>query len=182
MIGNKLIKEYKTNNEIDLELIIKEYTAYLQTVGNNISKSILNEQDIEEVLYDTFFSLWINKNKLEEDKPLLPYLTGILKNLLKKKFRNNHININIEDYENKPIDKFDISAIVTLREQKRILNTEVNNLSETDLTIFQLFYYSNKSTKEISKILNMTDINIRSRLHRIRKKLSKRMESDNYEQ
>ena len=60
----KEIKHYIKNNELDLEKIINEYTAYTSTIINNMAKDNLNNEDKEEIISEVFFILWKNMNKL----------------------------------------------------------------------------------------------------------------------
>ena len=85
---------------MNIEEIINQYTNYLYTTINNITYGNLSNEDIEEIISDTFFIFWKNKEKFNTNKKLNLYLAGIAKNLIKEKFRKIHINDNFEDYEN----------------------------------------------------------------------------------
>ena len=58
-------------------------------------------------------------------------------------------------------------------EERLEIEKSLEILSELELKIINLFYYSSKSIKEIAKELNMSEMNVRTRLYRIRKKLKK---------
>lgn len=45
----------KNNVEINIDLIIEEYSHYVFTIVYNIAKDILSYQDIEEIIADTFY-------------------------------------------------------------------------------------------------------------------------------
>ena len=51
----------------------------------------------------------------------------------------------------------------------------MEKMKEQDKDIFNLYYYGNRKINEISKILKITEFNVKSRLHRIRKKLKKEL-------
>ncbi len=89
MEEKKLIKFYKQNAELNLEKIIEEYNPYIHQIIRNMNYYTLSNEDIEEIVADTFFILWKNRTKLEEDKMLSPYLAGIVKNLVREK-RKTH--------------------------------------------------------------------------------------------
>ena len=55
MNDNKIIKDFKCNNNLNIEKIIETYNNYLYTI---INKFISNQEDIEEVLSDVFVVLW----------------------------------------------------------------------------------------------------------------------------
>ena len=53
-------------------------------------------------------------------------------------------------------------------------------MKQEDIDIFNFFYYENRKINEISKMLNLTEFNVKSRLHRIRKKLKKELFKGGY--
>ena len=57
---------------------------------------------------------------------------------------------------------------------------ELKNMKEEDRKIFKSYYYSSKKIKDISKELNISEIKVKSRLSRIRKKLKKELEKRGY--
>lgn len=57
MNSSKKIKEYIKNNELDLKIIINEYSSYIGTIIDNMTKSILSNEDKEEICSDIFFIL-----------------------------------------------------------------------------------------------------------------------------
>lgn len=165
---------------MNIEEIINQNTNYLYTTITNISKGNLSNEDIEEIISDTFFIFWKSKEKFDTDKKLNLYLAGIAKNLIKMKFRKIHINNNIEDYENILIDTYDISNCCEQIEKNSIIEESLNNMPKEDKDIFVLYYYFSKSIKEISKDLNCSEFKIKSRLFRIRKKLKSNLERGGY--
>ena len=180
MEKNRTIKEYRENNHLNLEKIMQEYTYYLSKIIENSSKGFLQKEDIEEILVDTFLALWRNEQKLEEERYLTPYLVGIVKNILKKRYRekNTGYTITMEQEDNVSLDN--LEEILEEREKNKILYSIVEKLSKEDKNIFLLFYYYGKKSKEIAKITGISDFTIRNRLHRIRKKMSKKLEEKGY--
>lgn len=176
----KFIKDYLTNNNLDMEKIIKDYTSYLYKTIENMNKSILNKEDIEDIIYDTFFAMWSNENKLILDNSITSYLVAIAKNLTKKKYRNIKFEANIEDYETLSITDDEILHTINIKEDNKKLYDVICQLNAMDKKIFELYYYYNKKTKEIATFLNKNDFYIRSRLHRIRKKLCRKLEEMDY--
>ena len=76
---------------------------------------------------------------------------------------------NIEDFEN-VIPIYDNDTFID--ERQEILNLQ-KNLKEIDIKIINLFYYESKSIKDIAKALEITEANVKTKLHRIRKKVRK---------
>lgn len=165
---------------MNLEEIINKYTNYIYTTITNMSQGNLSSEDIEEIISDTFFIFWKNKEKFDTNKKLNLYLAGIAKNLIKSKYRKIHINNNIEDYENILIDTYDISYNYEQIEKNHIIEKTLNNMQKENKDIFVLYYYFSKSIKEISKELKCSEFKIKSRLFRIRKKLKVNLERGGY--
>ena len=86
MKERKLIKDYKKdNNELDLEKIVDEYNSYIHKIIKNINYYRFSNENIEEIVADTFFIIWKNKENLDENKKLSSYIAGIVRNLVKEK-------------------------------------------------------------------------------------------------
>ena len=174
------IKKYKNNQELDLEKVIDEYSPYVRTIIKNMASQYISVEDIEEIISDTFFILWKNTEKLEDDKILSSYIAGITRNLVKEKSRVININFDISDYENTLQDNIKVDMICEQREKVNILEKTVKELNEDDISIFNLYYYSSMKISEIAKVLNMSDFNVKMRLYRIRKKIKKEFSKGGY--
>ena len=55
------IEKYKNNQKLDLEKIIAEYSGYVYSIIKNMTNEYLSNEDVEEIMSDTFFILWKNK-------------------------------------------------------------------------------------------------------------------------
>ena len=173
MKETKQLCNYYKNNEMDLDEIIEDFAPYITTVINNGTDNVLSFEDKEEIFADTFFILWKNRSRLNINLPIHSYLVGITRNLIKEKYRKNKINYNIDDYEN------DTSNSVNMYESDRELiidlEQKISNLKDIDIQIVNLFYYSSKTIKDIARILNISEFNVKTRLHRIRKKIKQEL-------
>ena len=170
---NKISKlnNYMNNKTLDLDRIIDEFTPYIKTVINNMVGDNLSFEDKEEILTDTFFILW--KNRDLEIIHLESYLAGISRNLIKEKFKKLNIIYSLDDFEN--VIEFDdnIDMITDQREKLSRLEIGYKALNEEEFKILTMFYYSFKSIKEIAKELKLSETNVKTKLFRIRKKLKK---------
>ena len=173
MKKGKEIKEYKSNKDLELEKIIDEYSSYVYKVIKNMSGSYLSNEDTEEIVIDTFFVLWKNKEKLDDEKLLSSYIAGIVRNLVREKIRTININADISDYENIIQNSIKIDMICEQREKIYIIENVIKQMKDEDIFIFKLYYYSGIKIREIAKVLNVSEFNVKSRLYRIRKKIKK---------
>ena len=174
------IEKYKNKGQLDLEKIINEYSGYVYKIIENMISKKLNQEDVEEVVSDTFFVLWKNRNNLKDENLLSSYIAGITRNLVKEKVRKIKQNEDISKYENVIQDFGRIDMICEQREEISIIKQKVNSMKQKDILIFNLYYYSSKSIREISKILNISEFSVKSRLYRIRKRINKELEKGGY--
>ena len=174
------IEKYKNNQKLDLEKVIDEYSGYVYSIIKNMANEYLSKEDIEEIVSDTFFILWKNADKLDDERILSSYIAGITKNLVKEKSRVIKINFDISDYENIIQDNVKVDMICEQREKVNVLEKTIKQLKEDDTLIFNLYYYSSMKISEISNVLNISDFNVKMRLHRIRKKIKKEFSKGGY--
>ncbi|MFR2787912.1 MAG: RNA polymerase sigma factor [Clostridia bacterium] len=158
--------------------------GYVYIIIKN-SGYLFSNEDIEEIASDVFLIIWRNKEKLDINKEISPYIAGITKNLIRKKKRDiksiNEDLKNISELQNYLSDKIDYTQNeAEEKEQIDIVTDELTKMKEEDKNIFTYYYYESKSIKEIANILEITEIKVKSRLSRIRKKLKKELEKRGY--
>ena len=162
---------YNNNQSFDLDRIIDDYSPYVKTIINNMANNNLSYEDKEEILTDTFFVLWKNRNN--DITYLEAYLAGIARNLVKEKFKKANITYDIDDYQNIINYNDYIELFSDKREKLSKLEIGYKALDETEFKIITMFYYSCKSIKDIAKELKISETNVKTKLFRIRKKLKK---------
>ena len=158
--------------------------GYVYIIIKN-SGYLFSNEDVEEIASDVFLTIWQNKEKLDINKEISPYIAGITKNLLRKKKRdikNINENIkNIDELQNYLSDKIDYTHNEAEEQEKiDIVTEELTKMKKEDKNIFTYYYYESKNIKEIANILGITEIKAKSRLSRIRKKLRKELEKRGY--
>lgn len=166
----KELKDYIYDDELDLDRIVDDFSPYVRTIINNMVNNNLTYEDKEEILSDTFFILW--KNRYNYILSLDKYIAGIARNLVKEKLRKIKITYDISNYEN----DIEYSNIEIYSEEREDIKRCLDKLNDVEQQIFNMFYYSSKSVKDIAKELNISEFNVTTRLYRIRKKLRKELE------
>ena len=91
---------------------------------------------------------------------------------IRKKLRKKKITCNIDELENVVSTIDDLNE--NIFELESILKS-IKNLKEIDIQIITLFYYEQRSIKEISKMLDISEMNVRTKLFRLRNKIRKEM-------
>lgn len=179
METNKL-SDYMENETLDIDMLIDDYYSYIYIVVKNGISINISQEDMEEIISDTFVAFWKNSKYLRKDLLVKPYLKGIAKNLIKNKYRNNNINVSIENYENTLVEDFDIDDILESNEKNELIIDTLKTLNKNEYSIFMMYYYEGKNIKEISKELNLSVGNVKTILHRVRKKIKRNLEDGGY--
>ena len=178
----KKLKDYIEKEELNIEKIINDYSAFLYKNIKNHSYN-LKIEDIEEIISDTFFVLWKNYKKMDLDDKISNYLIGVSKNILFNKLRKNktkYSRVNLEDFKDILGTKDDVESLLEEQDKIKFIENIVDNMDNESKEIFIYFYYEQRRIKEISKILNVTESKVKTRLHRIRKTIKKELEKGGY--
>lgn len=172
MNSENQFNNYINKDKLNLEKIVKEFTPYVKTIVNNTVSDKLSYEDKEEIITDTFFILWKNQDKIQSS--LKAYIAGIVKNLIKEKLNKKKILYNLEEYEN-IIEMSSTNLFLSERTEIEKIEKSLNKLKKIDFEIITMFYYSSSSIKEISQKLDISEMNVKTRLFRIRKKIKKEL-------
>jgi len=165
---------------LDIESVITSYSSYIYKI---LKKCINNNEDIEEIISDVFMAFWRNYKKLDSNMKIKPYLIGITKNLIKKKYRelsNGAIMSDIIDFDNSVEALINVSDLAEESEKNSIILNALNKLKNEEKQIFIMFYYNSKKVKEIAKVLGVSTSKVKTTLHRVRKKLKCELKKGGY--
>lgn len=179
METNKLC-DYMENETLDIDMLIDDYYSYIYIVVKNGISINISQEDMEEIISDTFVAFWKNSKYLRKDLLVKPYLKGVAKNLTKNKYRDSNLNVSIENYENTLVEDFDIDDVIENNEKNELIIDTLKTLNKNEYSIFMMYYYEGKSLKEISKELNLSVSNVKTILHRVRKKIKRNLEDGGY--
>ncbi|MCX4303412.1 MAG: sigma-70 family RNA polymerase sigma factor [Clostridia bacterium] len=177
-MNNETIESFEEEGILNIEKVINGYNAYIYKILQN---SISNELDIEEILSDVFVIFWKKYKELDKRTKVKPYLAGITKNLIKKKYANYSINVeNIDDYENEMVYNIATEELVENKEKSKIISKTLANIKEIDKDIFIMFYYKQKKIKDIARIFKISETKVKVILHRVRKSIKKNLKERGY--
>ena len=179
MKNENAIYMYIKGNVLDIDKIIDDFSGYLYTIIQNAGNFM--KEDIEEIISDTYLILWNNQYKLDLDKKLSSYLVGIVKNLIKQKYKIfNNIYENIECYEEILITNERLDVVIENNEINRKIIELLNKLKVEDKEIFYEYYFYSRKIKEIASINNISESKVKVMLHRTRNKLRKELLKGGY--
>lgn len=176
----QLIKYYFNNdNTLNLHKIVNDFSGYIFIIIKNITRNLLTDEDVEELISDVLLAVWKNKEKLDFEMPLKPYIAGIAKNIARNKLRSMNVTCDYLDSDEDIKSEIDIAELVESKETFEIISKELRKLGN-DRKIFIMFYCRGMKIKQIGERLGYTEFNVSTKLHRIRKKIKQALERRGY--
>lgn len=165
-----LAAELKKGSTAALGEIIDELSGYVCTVVRNFSRGMLAEDEIDEISGDIFYKLWQNREKLDENIGLKPYLSVSAKNAVKNRFRD--MPPAAGDISGLEISSgYSIEDQAELNEIMRCLDEGLNTLTTKEREVFSRFYFFGERSPDIARITGLSESSVRSMLSRTRSKL-----------
>jgi RNA polymerase sigma-70 factor (ECF subfamily) len=176
MEKEKIISNYIKSNQLDMSEIVSDYYCYVKTIIKNATN--VSKEDEEEIISDVFFIVWKNQRDLKLDNRLSPYIAGITKRVVYKKYyKDSKYNEASSKYQEEFIDLLsknfqeDIDNQIEKNEMINFINEQLKLMGEMNYLVFTKFYYEDKSIKQIAKELNLSSSNVKILLHRSRNKV-----------
>ena len=162
-----LVEEAKLGNEEAFNMLIEENKLKMYKVAKSILK---DEDDVCDAIQNALLSAYTNLSKLQNNNYFSTWIIRILINKcydIAKENQKRYSNvIDIAEYNTdegiKSYDKYNSDSII-----ENILN----KIDEDLKTITVLYYYNDYSIYEISKILDIPEGTVKSRLSRARTKI-----------
>lgn len=151
------------------------YENYIEKYSNMVYRIALsytrNICDAEDVFQNTFFELYKQEKEFESEEHLKNWLIRVCINHAK--------DVNKSFWKNKVVGEYEEDYKLSYKDDSfEKLHNAMNKIKLEYRVVLYLFYYEEYSTKEISKLLNVKEGNVRKRLERARKALAKYMEKE----
>ena len=149
--------------------------SYSDMVFSLACKMLKNKEEAEEVCQDTFIKAFKNLNKFKGDSKFSTWLYRIayhtaLDHIKKNKNSNRTFEINeITFNQIKSVE--DILQTIERKEREKVMNDCLLKLTEEERSIIWMFYYDELSLKEIIEVTQLSEANVKVKLHRARKRL-----------
>ena len=179
MEERKLLRRLRRGDTAALAELIRRYSPYVYAIASNIMAQAMSREDVEEVVSDTFVSLWENRGRIETEM-LKAYLGAIARNKAKSALRSHRETEPLEDdlllltLPNEPEQR------ALLSELRRITREAVESLDEPDREIFQRYYFLYQKVDEIGARMGINSATVRTKLARGRKRLQRYMTERGY--
>ena len=170
----ELVAMLKTGDAEALEQLIMRWRSRAEAYA----ASILHDyQAAEEAVQDAFSRIYAARTSLDEERSFSAYLFTVIRRIcideMRKRKRYPELPGILPD---PPVDSAETEYIRHLERLNRM--HLLASLDETDRKLLLAFSLEGKSTKQIAGEMNMSDGQVRIRLHRIRRKLKNGMNDD----
>ena len=167
-----ILQRLQNQEAAALEELIHEYESYVTKIVSNILLPHMSLSDVQEVVNDTFYNLWLHGNSIDLEKGTIrAYLTTTARNTAKNKFRECRKEVPLQDYDK--IETSDMFDQLAAKEKSELLGSVLLSLPPEEREILIRYYYFYQNTSTISQIMNLRTNTVKSKLWRARKKLKK---------
>jgi len=149
------------------------YSRYWEALYKKAFHRFGNSADAEDAVQEIFISLWRNKNTIQIEETLSPYLFTalkyyIIKQVYLKAKRGIQVNLSTEDLE---YIELSTEELLQYKELQSVIASEVDELPERMKEIYCLSRVENLQIAEIAAKLNISEQTVKNTLTTALKRL-----------
>jgi len=152
--------------------LVEKHKHMVFTVALRI---IRNREDAEEISQDVFIKVFQSLGKFKQESKFSTWLYKITYNASISKTRKKKIEtapLEVDVVENYTLNEiFENLDTLEGNEQKAIIQKLFKSLNPEESTLITLYYYQHIRTDEIAEITELSQSNVKVKLHRIRQKM-----------
>jgi RNA polymerase sigma-70 factor (ECF subfamily) len=181
---DQLVSEFLTGHSESFEELITRYSTKVYNLSYRLTK---NHQDAEEVLQDVFTTVFKKVGKFEGKCAFSSWIYRITVNssFMKLRSRRRRRTVFLEDLGQKEKDDCrketstpSCAVEETFKSEVRsVLEKQIERLPDDYRGVFILRDVDGFTNKEVARLLNLSTPAVKSRLHRARSILKKRVKS-----
>ena len=169
MDERRLAEKLKARSRPALDQAVRRFTPYVGTVICRTLSGRAAREDVEELTADVFLALWEHAPDLDPAQGLRPWLAAVARNQAVDFLRRLRSAAPLP--EDAPAPGGGPEDLLVRRDQAARLWEAVEELGESDRTLFFRYYYEEASLKETALELGLSQTAAKQRLFRGRKKL-----------
>ena len=150
-------------------------------VFNICMKILRNREEAEEVAQDIFLKVFEKLDTFKQEAKFSTWLFRIAYNMSISQQRKHKVKpLGVEDHfielsnEDELIDKLNLE---TIEERERKLKMAIEKLEAEQQLLLQLYYDKDMSVMDVASITNLSQSNVKVKIHRARQRLFKLMEA-----
>ncbi len=167
----KLVLEGNTSK---FSYFIEKYKGMAFSIAFRI---VDNREDAEEIVQDAFLKAFRSLEKFRKDSKFSTWFYRIVVNSSLSRARSERpelSNIDADDIADVVVERVESAyRSLDLSDQKKFVHLALEELSVEDRLLLTLYYLNENSIDEITEITDITQDNVKMKLHRARNKMYK---------
>jgi len=174
MIDEKeLVISLKSKNESERAFRVL-VNLYKERLYWHIRKIVLNHEDTDDILQNTFIKIYKNIHKFEEKSKLYTWMYRIATNesitFLNKKAKKK--NITIEEVKDQLIENLESDIYFEGNQIQILFQKAINTLPQKQQLVFNMKYFEDHTYENLSEILETSVGGLKSSYHIAVKKIT----------
>lgn len=161
-------------------LLVDRYSNYL----SSIAVKHVPYSEVEEIVQESYIKAYSSLKALQKKGSFKSWMSQIVVRSCYDYWRTKHtkweLSASVLNEQQSSFiqnilqsDDFSVDELVEKRESKELLNKALQSLSAEDRMIITLVYFEHRSIKETAQLLGWSQVNVKVRSYRVRKKLKK---------
>ena len=181
---DRIVELYWERSESAISETADKYCDYCSYIAYNI---LYDRDDAEESVIDTWLGAWTN---MPPHKPsiLSTFLGKITRRISIDRWRKKHagkrgggeMDLVLDELEDCVSDPTDVEIVIEQQEMARVIREFLDSLPATERRVFLRRYWYMDSVAGIALDFDFTESKTASMLHRTRRKLREKLESEGY--
>jgi RNA polymerase sigma-70 factor (ECF subfamily) len=172
----QIIQEVLSGNQQAFAELVDRYKNYVFSICLRVLKK---REDAEEAAQDTFLKVYKTLGSFEQKSKFSTWLYTVAYRTALDKTRKKQPYTQSINGESTDGPSLQIAVEKTAQPDIQMHNMDlkdhlekaIQQLPTADASIISLFYLHERSVKEVAEIMNMTETNIKTKLHRLRERL-----------
>ncbi len=173
--------QYQPNVQLIINGNSQEFSKLVDSHKNLVFtvalRMLKNTEEAEEVAQDTFVKVFKSIKSFKGDSKFSTWIYRIAYNSCLDRLKKIKKAQQIKSFdEMSGVEISDLSTVldaIEREEKSKVLKQCIGLLSPSDSALLTLFYFEEKNLNELSKILNLTENNVKVKLFRARARLAK---------
>jgi RNA polymerase sigma-70 factor (ECF subfamily) len=153
---------------------------YKERLYWHIRKIVLNHEDTDDILQNTFIKIYKNIHKFEGNSKLFTWIYRIATNeaitFLNKRAKQK--NITIEEVKNQLLENLESDIYFEGNQIQIILQKAINTLPQKQQLVFNMKYFGDHTYENLSEILETSVGGLKSSYHIAVKKITDYIKSN----
>ena len=156
--------------------------SHTRNTVTSIALAIVKDIDSsEDVAQQVFIAIWKDLNTLKNNASFYPWLRQMTRYKAYNLLRDNKMNQKISGEQAEYLlaqfcdPKADQLECMEKWQQSQILDNFISNLPSESREIVLLYYREEESTTQVARLLDLSEVNVRKKLSRIRKLLKRQL-------